>query len=637
MVSRAQKKNGDPPSFKAQLVTDLENTDIIMGRGNKVSTFPGNMRFRYILQPYRTPYQQTESHVEKKRIIREAFVKINGRFLDIASTNRYNANGDRVYDYYTISLERSYEKIAQALREQKWTPVTTSHTKAGKKMIEQLEIEMTVKQAPSPTSTAANKTPQVASKGPESLKKTSTESKSSPRQSSPPLPKREIPAMARATSNSAPKPRKQVASDHEEGVKEAGEAKPASRRAPSQRALKPTPKAVAAVNETGSNVAKAPPRKKKNLGVKSNPVSAKPAGGSNKKIFAENNEEIEVDLLETDVIFGRGNSCNVHPGNIRFRQFLFGYRQEYLATPTNQKKSFAYRLLNDFGGRFLEAKPGTNKYRLVELDRCTEKISQRLREHSCGRITKPDNSTFSQRPELNVKPAKVSFKADNAVTASQPETFKKRRAQSTDLSDVKKRPKTTPSALVTKPPKAKTKMTTTSKQTVATPASVGSSVASTELSSDEDSLARNGFGTDAGKALKIGSRIAVYWPMDKRYYSAIVEESKSDVPITGASPSLVLHMIRYEVDNEREWINLADHEYKVLQMKGSFESLTETRQTKDMHISLNLKKRASSNEPKKVVKIMKGGQVKRAAARRNLFLGLEGDSNEGVTEPAIIF
>mmetsp|Transcript_22673 Transcript_22673/g.52131 ORF Transcript_22673/g.52131 Transcript_22673/m.52131 type:complete len:187 (+) Transcript_22673:444-1004(+) len=107
------KKNGDPPSFKAQLVTDLENTDIIMGRGNKVSTFPGNMRFRYILQPYRTPYQQTESHVEKKRIIREAFVKINGRFLDIASTNRYNANGDRVYDYYTISLERSYEKIAQ--------------------------------------------------------------------------------------------------------------------------------------------------------------------------------------------------------------------------------------------------------------------------------------------------------------------------------------------------------------------------------------------------------------------------------------------------------------------------------------------------------------------------------------------
>ena len=62
-------------------------------------------------------------------------------------------------------------------------------------------------------------------------------------------------------------------------------------------------------------------------------------------------------------------------------------------------------------------------------------------------------------------------------------------------------------------------------------------------------------------AVKVGSRISIYWPLDKTYYSGTVEARKDkDV------------FIHYD-DGEGEWLDLTQNEFKVEHAKGANEPM----------------------------------------------------------------
>ena len=62
--------------------------------------------------------------------------------------------------------------------------------------------------------------------------------------------------------------------------------------------------------------------------------------------------------------------------------------------------------------------------------------------------------------------------------------------------------------------------------------------------------------------VKVGTRLDVYWPLDKAFYSATVTRTRD----TEKS-----HFLEYD-DGEREWINLRKHEYRIIESSQDSES-----------------------------------------------------------------
>jgi hypothetical protein len=92
---------------------DPRSTDVLLGRGNGVSIWKGNVNFRHIVWEYRDAYRQAVRY-EKGKIAQKVFQHIStlsppGRFLEMIEDDHF----------YIVDRERAIEKVCQALREKK--------------------------------------------------------------------------------------------------------------------------------------------------------------------------------------------------------------------------------------------------------------------------------------------------------------------------------------------------------------------------------------------------------------------------------------------------------------------------------------------------------------------------------------
>jgi hypothetical protein len=91
--------------------------------------------------------------------------------------------------------------------------------------------------------------------------------------------------------------------------------------------------------------------------------------------------EIITQILEHDVLCGRGGETNHHTGNIKYRQLVKCYQPLYIASKRRDKPRIAQTIVHHVrqnGGRFLK-KQG-NSWRDVGNTKAREKTSQALRE-----------------------------------------------------------------------------------------------------------------------------------------------------------------------------------------------------------------------------------------------------------------
>jgi len=105
------------PIIHAPGAQEVEETsftphDVVLGKGNGINSLPGNLKFRQLIQKYRTLYLETERM--KKAAIAElvlneiARLEPAGRFLEPLSGNER---------FKEVSRKRALEKTCQALRE----------------------------------------------------------------------------------------------------------------------------------------------------------------------------------------------------------------------------------------------------------------------------------------------------------------------------------------------------------------------------------------------------------------------------------------------------------------------------------------------------------------------------------------
>lgn len=88
---------------------------------------------------------------------------------------------------------------------------------------------------------------------------------------------------------------------------------------------------------------------------------------------------------KNDVLSGRGNSVNFHPGNEYFRSLVKQYRVEYVACPKPLKGHFSKLIVDnilslDPPGRFLKQDPKTKLWTEIGYKKSLDKTRQALRE-----------------------------------------------------------------------------------------------------------------------------------------------------------------------------------------------------------------------------------------------------------------
>ncbi len=88
---------------------------------------------------------------------------------------------------------------------------------------------------------------------------------------------------------------------------------------------------------------------------------------------------------ENDVLCGKGNFVNMHPGNRQFRSLVDGMKNEYVAAPKKQKPLFAKMVLSEIRamdppGRFLTKNKSTGLWEHIEEKKARIKARQALRE-----------------------------------------------------------------------------------------------------------------------------------------------------------------------------------------------------------------------------------------------------------------
>lgn len=69
------------------------------------------------------------------------------------------------------------------------------------------------------------------------------------------------------------------------------------------------------------------------------------------------NNKASIDPLQQDILLGRGVRLMQHPGNVRFREYLEGYQDEYDQAQRNKRRKVPSEVvqgLNSKGVRFLE-------------------------------------------------------------------------------------------------------------------------------------------------------------------------------------------------------------------------------------------------------------------------------------------
>ena len=92
---------------------------------------------------------------------------------------------------------------------------------------------------------------------------------------------------------------------------------------------------------------------------------------------------MEKDILETDVLCGRGGKSNNHDGNKRYRHVIGDFRRQYRGTPTKNDKTALSRSIveyvNRYGGRFLKMNK-LDQWVILTTGEARRKTAQALRE-----------------------------------------------------------------------------------------------------------------------------------------------------------------------------------------------------------------------------------------------------------------
>ncbi|EJK65884.1 hypothetical protein THAOC_13214, partial [Thalassiosira oceanica] len=85
---------------------------------------------------------------------------------------------------------------------------------------------------------------------------------------------------------------------------------------------------------------------------------------------------------DLDVLRGRGEVMNKHPGNVRFRREIEKVKSLYQTSSHKVKNRLSWKILSkvgDYGGRFLE-KDDKGNWLETNQNRARKKVAQALRE-----------------------------------------------------------------------------------------------------------------------------------------------------------------------------------------------------------------------------------------------------------------
>jgi len=107
---------------------------------------------------------------------------------------------------------------------------------------------------------------------------------------------------------------------------------------------------------------------------------------------------------QNDVLGGRGNSSNMHPGNIMFRKLVAIDYDKYSLASNAEKKRIAARIIDTIQnksppGRFLAQDKDTGSWICMHSTKALQKVCQRLREYQPGRLK--DSLTDSYNSEIS--------------------------------------------------------------------------------------------------------------------------------------------------------------------------------------------------------------------------------------------
>ena len=513
---------------KLATVDSFTNKDVLMGRGNHVNNLPGNLRFRRMIHPFRAAYNDSKNASKKREILFRAYdaiVQGGNQFLDVVQWKNVlhcfphpGNESRRIYGhgvFRTVELTRALEKVAQALREPKWRGENAQGPVAcAPEKYTTIGTDGCPRKEDQDSGSAETKIRHILLLSPHEDQEKDEQFKNTDN----------------CTAVSQPEDKGRQDEDcnplatqfkhvlfvpSQDGKQEGGESNGMDECLPLSKRQD---------NHPTSKREKSTVQSRKVSCVEPKPTLVKrkrlPCNGGDQNSKKQKGPPAPFSQLnERDVLFGRGHHANKHSGNVHFRQVVKEHKESYAKLPFPGKRPLAQKIYDQFGGRFWEvvAAPkqqtkspnsisaSSTVLRRVELDRCLEKICQALREkYSSARKQKLSSSNERS------KAPQTSDSLDQ-LEANSP------------------------------PPRPTSKQTLPSQSENRTPLN-----------------------------LAVGSRIAVYWPIDKTFYEASVEDFRrttNDLSQSTAVPrgdSRVLHNIRYSLDNETEWIDLSQHEYKTL-------------------------------------------------------------------------
>ena len=110
-----------PPSpSPGTIIVDLEDNDVLLGRGSGVNDHIGNIKFRNLISLYRERYLATSNRAKKRHIAVEILDDVRrkeppGRFLERVVAGKITERNKQLW--IVVTEDKTLEKIKQALRQ----------------------------------------------------------------------------------------------------------------------------------------------------------------------------------------------------------------------------------------------------------------------------------------------------------------------------------------------------------------------------------------------------------------------------------------------------------------------------------------------------------------------------------------
>mmetsp|Transcript_13783 Transcript_13783/g.26442 ORF Transcript_13783/g.26442 Transcript_13783/m.26442 type:complete len:369 (+) Transcript_13783:207-1313(+) len=135
-------KNAAAAADSAESETGCSEKDVLMGRGKRISEWPGNIYFRQVVNKYRDEYNSSsrKNKVGVAKSVLDDIHAIGGRFVQ-------QNKGDK---WEEVELDRAIEKACQALREKEKSRPPETSPFDGKKITKPPKAPPSVRPASNP-------------------------------------------------------------------------------------------------------------------------------------------------------------------------------------------------------------------------------------------------------------------------------------------------------------------------------------------------------------------------------------------------------------------------------------------------------------------------------------------------------